>query len=100
MSDHEISPELVLVSPDLRESALGRLPSIDPDDLFRTEPRPRAEPRRRAEPRPRAEPEPEPAPPSLPKAVAAYAAAALFYGAIRAAVMFAVIVIAAFLLAR
>ena len=86
MSGHEISPELVLVSPDLRESALGDLPSFDPDALFRVSPSARVEH--------------DPPPASLPKAVAAYAAAALFYGAIRAAIMFAVIVIAAFLLSR
>jgi hypothetical protein len=78
-----ISPELVLVSPDLRERALGSLPSIDPDALFVVAPRPLREPQR-----------------SFAMALAAYVAEALFLGALRAAAMIAVIVLVAFLLAR
>ena len=32
---HEISPELVLVCPELRAQALTLLPALDPDELFR-----------------------------------------------------------------
>jgi hypothetical protein len=80
---HPISPELVLVSPELRERALASLPSIDPDALFLVPPRPEVDAR---------------AP--LPMAIAAYVAEALFLGAVRAFALVAVIAIAAFLLAR
>ena len=35
---HEISPELGLVCPELREHALTPLPTLDPDELFAVEP--------------------------------------------------------------
>src|SRR5215203_640253 len=37
-----ISPELVLVSPELREQALRLLPAIDPDALFQVDAQPTA----------------------------------------------------------
>lgn len=80
---HPISPELVLVSPDLRERALEGLPAVDPDALFLVPPRPQADER---------------AP--LPVAIAVYLAEALFLGALRGAALVAVIAIVAFLLAR
>ena len=83
---HDLSPELVLVSPDLRERALRTLPARDPDALFAVAPAP-------APPIP-----PEHA--SLPAALAAYVAEALLFGALRGAAMIAVIALAAFLLAR
>jgi hypothetical protein len=79
----QISPELVLVSPDLRERALESLPAVDPDALFLVPPRPPVE---RAAP--------------LPMAIAAYLAEALLLGALRGAALVALIAIAAFLLAR
>jgi hypothetical protein len=97
---HPISPELVLVSPELREHALRLLPAIDPDALFEVEARPTApEPQAPLE-RPRlilVEPQPR-AP--LPVAVAAYATEAVVLGALRAAGLTAAITIVAFLLAR
>ena len=39
---HPISPELVLVCPELREHALTLLPAVDPEELFSVEPRPAA----------------------------------------------------------
>lgn len=108
-----ISPELVLVSPELREHALRLLPALDPDTLFAVAPRPAApspEPRPQPDPQPqpqvdRERPrlvlvEPEPAPPRLPVAVAVYATEALVLGAVRAAGLTAAITILAFLLAR
>ena len=108
-----ISPELVLVSPELREHALRLLPALDPDELFAVAPRPAAAPppRRHAPeqfPPLELEPErrrlvllePEPAPPRLPVAVAVYATEALFLGAVRAAGLTVAITIVAFLLAR
>jgi hypothetical protein len=109
-----ISPELVLVSPELREHALRLLPALDPDALFAVVPRPVAPPRRapahEPEPTPDVEHdwerprlvlvEPEPARPRLPLAVAVYATEALFLGALRAAGLTAAITIVAFLLAR
>jgi hypothetical protein len=112
-----ISPELVLVSPELREHALRLLPARDPDTLFAVAPRPAApspEPRRQPDPQPDPRPqpqwdaerprlvlvEPEPAPPRLPVAVAVYATEALVLGAVRAAGLTAAITILAFLLAR
>ena len=90
MAAEPLSPELVLVSPDLREEALGSLPPIDPDALFVVA-RPPA-------------PAHAPAPPErnapLPMAVAAYTVEALIFGAARAAAMVAVIALVAFLLAR
>jgi hypothetical protein len=88
---HPISPELVLVSPDLRAEALASLAEPDPDALFRVPPR--------AQPRLVLVPPPEPRP-ALPVAVAAYFAEALFLGAVRGAAMVAAIAVAAFVLAR
>jgi hypothetical protein len=111
-----ISPELVLVSPELREHALELLPALDPDALFAVAPSPRPapppEPRREPDPEPRPEHdrdrerpqlvlvEPEPPTPRLPVAVAVYATEALLLGAVRAAGLTAAITILAFLLAR
>jgi hypothetical protein len=88
MTGQQISPELVLVSPDLRGQALEALPALDPDALFLVAPRPRAVPR----------PSEQRAP--LPMAIAAYVMEALFLGAVRGALMFLAIAVAAFLLAR
>ena len=49
---HPISPELVLVCPELREHALTLLPAVDPEELFAVEPRPAAAPAPRPVPRP------------------------------------------------
>jgi hypothetical protein len=84
-----ISPELVLVSPDLRETALRSLPEVDPDELFAVAPRPALVPPGATERR---------AP--LPMAVAAYVAEALVLGALRGALMFATVAVAVFLLTR
>jgi hypothetical protein len=78
-----ISPELVLVSPELRERALDALPAIDAEALFVVAPR--AVPERRA---------------SLPVALAAYLGEAVVLGALRGVLMFGLIAVAAFLLAR
>jgi hypothetical protein len=91
MAAEPLSPELVLVSPDLRERALATLPALDPDALFTLRPR--------ARPHLVAVPPPERRPP-LPVALATYTAEAVLFGALRGAAMFAVIAIAAFLLAR
>jgi hypothetical protein len=80
-----LSPELVLVSPDLRERAVASLPARDPDALFRVVPRPQP---------PRVEPQPP-----LPLAVAAYAAEAVVFGAIRGGVMVGAVAAASFVLA-
>ena len=110
---HEISPELVLVCPELRAHALTLLPTLDPDELFAVEPAPAPipQPPRLAlvepepEPEPEAEPEPEPrreverrAP--LPIALVAYTTEALFLGVVRGAALTAVIAALAFVLAR
>lgn len=105
-----ISPELVLVSPELREHALGLLPALDPDALFVVPPRPAAPPppaleRSRGidhvrEPTRLVLVEPEPAQPRLPVAVAVYTTEALFLGAVRGAGLTAAVTILAFLLAR
>ena len=107
-----ISPELVLVSPELREHALRLLPALDPDALFAVPPRPLASPPRPPAPKPAPNVEhewerprlslvePEPTPPRLPVAVAVYATEALVLGAVRAAGLTAAITIVAFLLAR
>ena len=104
---HEISPELVLVCPELRAHALTLLPALDPDELFRVDPAPAP-----ISPPPRLalvelEPEPDPEPrgeverrPPLPVARAAYTREALFLGAVRGAALTAVIAAIAFLLAR
>jgi hypothetical protein len=99
-----ISPELVLVSPELREQALRLLPAFDPDALFQVDARPTAplapEPARVPLERPRlilVEPQ-QRAP--LPVAVAAYATEALVLGALRAAGLTAAITVLAFMLAR
>ena len=104
---HPISPELVLVCPELREHALTLLPAVDPDELFAVEPRPAAEP---VQERPRlvlVEPEPEPEPIAaperrapLPVAVVAYLTEAIFLSAVRGAALTALIVVLAFVLAR
>jgi len=117
---HEISPELVLVCPELRAHALTLLPALDPDELFAVRPAPRPAPRPTpvapvvepprlvlVEPGPTVgvEPErtvgvdPEPRPP-LPVALAAYTTEALFLGAVRGAALTAVIAAVAFVLAR
>ena len=102
---HEISPELVLVCPELRAQALTLLPTLDPDELFTIEPPPPArivEPPRlvlvEREPEPERLPvEPErPAP--LPVALAAYATEALLLGALRCLGFTTVIAVAAFAL--
>ena len=105
-----ISPELVLVSPELREHALGLLPALDPDALFVVPPRPAAPlppaagRSRRIDhqwERPRLLLlEPEPPPPRLPVAVAVYATEALFLGAVRGAGLTAAVTVLAFLLSR
>lgn len=112
----EISPELVLVCPELREHALELLPPVDPDKLFAVEPRPAApkpapppprsrlvltEPERRvtAEPERRVTTEPERRAP-LPVALAVYTTEALLLGAVRGAALTAAIAIVAFFLAR
>ena len=112
---HEISPELVLVCPELREQALTALPTLDPDELFTVEPAPAPLPQPRlalvepeTEPETEAEPEPRPEPrgevvehrPPLPVALAAYTTEALFLGAVRGAALTAVIAAVAFVLAR
>ena len=114
----EISPELVLVCPELRAHALTLLPAVDPDELFVVEPapailgpeppasvleRPRlvlADPERIAEPKPsRRYAEPERRPP-LPVALAVYTTEALLLGAVRGAALTAAIAVLAFVLAR
>ena len=91
---HQISPELVLVCPELREHALTLLPAFDPDELFAVEPRvPIVE-------QPRlvlVEPVPEPRA-RLPVALAAYFTEAIFLGAVRGTAVAAVIVVLAFAL--
>jgi hypothetical protein len=79
----QISPELVLVSPELRERALESLPAIDAEALFVVAPRPLPEPRG-----------------SFAMAFAAYLGEAVVLGALRGAALFALIAVAAFLLAR
>jgi hypothetical protein len=90
---HDLSPELVLVCPELRAQALELLPAIDPDALFEVAPRPK--PALALVP-----PAPAPAPRPRVLAVAAYAAEALVMGMLRGAALIAVIASAAFLLAR
>lgn len=109
---HPISPELVLVCPELRERALALLPAVDPDALFAVEPAPASTPRINEPPRlVLVEPvPPAPAPASypveparrapLPVALAAYTTEALLLGAVRGAALTAVIAVVAFLLAR
>jgi len=105
---HEISPELVLVCPELRAHALTLLPALDPDELFAVRPAPRPTPVAPVVEPPRlmlVEPgrtvgvDPEPRPP-LPLALAAYTTEALFLGAVRGAALTAVIAAVAFVLAR
>lgn len=92
-----ISPELVLVCPELREQALTLLPAVDPDELFAVE---REAPRGRPERRPRLVlVEPPPRAP-LPVALAAYVTEALVLGALRGVLLIAAIAAVAFLLAR
>jgi hypothetical protein len=100
---HPISPELVLVCPELREHALTLLPAVDPDELFAVEPRPAAEP---VQERPRlvlVEPDPIAVPEGrapLPVALVAYLTEAIFLSAVRGAALTALIVVLAFVLAR
>jgi hypothetical protein len=99
---HPISPELVLVCPELREHALTLLPAVDPDELFAVAPRrPTQEIRERpreVRERPRLVlVEPERRAP-MPVALAAYLTEALFLGALRGAALTAVIVVLAFVL--
>jgi hypothetical protein len=106
---HPISPELVLVCPELREHALTLLPAVDPEELFAVEPRPAAAPPPVAAPVPErpqlalVEPEriaePERRAP-LPLALVAYLTEAIFLGAMRGAALTALIVVLAFVLAR
>ena len=91
---HQISPELVLVCPELREHALTLLPAVDPEELFAVAPRaPIVEQPRLVLV--------EPAPESrtfLPVALAAYFTEAIFLGALRGTAVTAVIVVLAFAL--
>jgi hypothetical protein len=105
---HEISPELVLVCPELREHALTLLPALDPDELFAVEPGP-AQPQapRLVLVTPAPDPAPAPVPGArperpapLPVALAVYTTEALFLGAVRGAALTAVIAALAFVLAR
>jgi hypothetical protein len=103
VAHHPISPELVLVCPELREQALTLLPAVDPDELFAVEPRPAAEPAQErprlvlVEPDPIAEPERR-AP--FPVAFVAYLTEAILLSAVRGAALTALIVLLAFVLAR
>lgn len=107
----EISPELVLVCPELRAHALTLLPTVDPDELFTVDraPAPLPQPPRLV----LVEPEPEPEPelvsdpraqaerrPPFPVALVAYTTEALFLGVVRGAALTAVIAAVAFVLAR
>ena len=101
-----LSPELVLVCPELRERALAQLPPRDPDALFAVD-RPLAgQPVGRprpvdAQPPPLQPPPPRPRPhPPLPVAVAVYATEALLFGAVRGAALVTAIGVAAYVLAR
>ena len=108
---HPISPELVLVCPELREHALTLLPAVDPEELFSVEPRPAAPVAERPvlalvepvepelEPVSRSRREPERRAP-LPLALVAYLTEAIFLGAVRGAALTALIVVLAFVLAR
>ena len=94
---HPISPELVLVCPELRQHALTLLPALDPNRLFEVELRPSPPP---APPRPHLVlVEAEPVPPR-PVALLAYVTEALVLGALRGAALIAVIAAVAFLLAQ
>ena len=95
---HPISPELVLVCPELRRHALSLLPALDPDRLFEVEPCPSPSPP--APPRPRLVlVEAERVPPR-PVALLAYATEALVLGALRGAALIGAIAAVAFLLAQ
>ena len=87
-----LSPELVLVSPDLRAHAFELLPALDPDALFEVSPRPTQA----------LALVPPPDFPARPRvlAVAAYAVEALVFGTLRAIALIAIIATVAFLLAR
>ena len=98
-----LSPELVLVCPELRAHALELLPARDPDVLFRVDRHPAPQ---LVELRPvlqrhedLAELEREQQA-SRPVAVAAYFAEALVLGTLRGAAMIATVATVAFLLAR
>ena len=91
-----LSPELVLVCPELRAHALELLPALDPDALFEVTRPPVA----KVVPlRPVAAVVPERRR-AGPAAVAAYVAEAVVLGTLRAAAMIAVIASLAYLLAR
>jgi hypothetical protein len=97
---HQISPELVLVCPELREHALTLLPAVDPDELFAVEPQaPIVEQPRLVLVEPESEPEPATEPRTfLPVALVAYLTEAIFLGAVRGTAVTAVIVVLAFAL--
>ena len=99
----------MLVCPELREHALTLLPAVDPEELFAVEPRPADAPPPVAAPVPErpqlALVEPERIAESerrapLPLALVAYLTEAIFLGAMRGAVLTALIVVLAFVLAR
>jgi len=118
---HEISPELVLVCPELRAHALTLLPTLDPDELFTVQPAPPPPAAVEPPPPPVVDPprlvvvqpprpvpvepprpvtiEPERRAP-LPVALAAYTTEALLLGAVRGVALTAVIAAVAFILAR
>ena len=97
-----ISPELVLVSPDLRERALVALPAVDAEALFVVAPRAAQlapAPEQETAPDPHAVPE---LAPRYPFAVAflSYVGEAVLLGALRGAAMVAAVAVVAFVLAR
>jgi hypothetical protein len=94
-----VSPELVLVCPELRAQALALLPELDPDALFEVAPRPPRPLAQVIELRPGAAMAPQRRR-TAPVAVAAYFAEALLFGALRGAALIAAIAAIAFLLAR
>ena len=99
-----LSPELVLVCPELRERALAQLPPLDPDALFAVDRRPPqphvVRPRPVVQPPARQPPRPGPSRAPLPVAVVAYATEALLVGVVRGAALITAIGVAAYLLAR
>ena len=100
---HPVSPELVLVCPELRAQALELLPAPDPDALFDvSRPPTGAVVALRPQPvqREHAEPVERERRPAAPVAVAAYVAEAVVLGALRGAVMIAAVAVLAYLLAR
>lgn len=97
---HPISPELVLVCPELRAAALALLPPFGPDVLFEVEPSAVHVPLAAIRERPGLVLVDETQRVPLPLAFAAYVVEALVLGALRGAAVTAVIAAAAFLLAR